>query len=370
MKRTNALLTTLLFAAVLFGLALFAWISPPQSYSYAERRALAQKPQLTAKTVENGTFMSSFDSYSMDQFPARDGFRSLKAVLARYVFARKDNNGLYSVNGYVSRLEYPLNESRMTAAGKKLRQIGDTYLAGTDCTAYLCVIPDKNIVMGSESGYPAIDLQQAVFLVQQQAEIPRVISIEDLLTADDFYRTDQHWRQEAITDIADRIGSAMLGSSFSCRPEDYEEKTLEQAFTWAYASQAALPFAPDTIRYLTDPVLEACTVTSYNTGVPKEAFVYDLEKAAGKDPYELFLSGSDALLVIENPACEAEKELVVFRDSFGSCLVPLLAEGYRKITVVDLRYLRSEMLSQYIEFTDQDVLFLYSTLVLNNSIAL
>ena len=55
---------------------------------------------------------------------------------------------------------------------------------------------------------------------------------------------------------------------------------------------------------------------------------------------------------------------------YGSSLAPLLASGYRTITLVDLRYLSSDQLDQYIDFEDQDVLFLYSTLLLNNSLSM
>ena len=74
-----------------------------------------------------------------------------------------------------------------------------------------------------------------------------------------------------------------------------------------------------------------------------------------------------AYITIENPNATTGKELIIFRDSFGSSLAPLLVEGYEKITLVDIRYLRSDMLSKFITFENQDVLFLYSTLVLNNS---
>lgn len=98
--------------------------------------------------------------------------------------------------------------------------------------------------------------------------------------------------------------------------------------------------------------------------------VYDLEKAEGQDPYEIFLSGSKSLLTIENPACDTGRELILFRDSFGGSIAPLLAEGYSAVTVVDIRYVSSDMLERLVDFHGQDVLFLYSTLVLNNSITL
>ena len=44
-----------------------------------------------------------------------------------------------------------------------------------------------------------------------------------------------------------------------------------------------------------------------------------------------------------------------------------VVEGYKKITLVDIRYMHPNLLENYIEFNSQDVLFLYSTSVLNNS---
>ena len=82
------------------------------------------------------------------------------------------------------------------------------------------------------------------------------------------------------------------------------------------------------------------------------------------------MSGAAALLTIENPHGQADKELIVFRDSFGSSMVPLLAADYSKVTLVDTRYISSDLLDQFLDFQGQDVLFLYSTQILNNSSAI
>ena len=95
--------------------------------------------------------------------------------------------------------------------------------------------------------------------------------------------------------------------------------------------------------------------------------MYDFVKGDGKDPYELFLSGSLSYITIENPAVQTDLELVIFRDSFDSAIAPLLATGYQKITLLDVRYLSSYSLPSLIDFKNQDVLFLYSTSVLNHS---
>ena len=107
--------------------------------------------------------------------------------------------------------------------------------------------------------------------------------------------------------------------------------------------------------------------TVYNAETGATGGIYDFGKLQSKDPYEFFLSGAAALLTVENPSAEEEKELVIFRDSFGSAIAPYLIEGYSKVTLVDTRYIAPALLGDYVDFTNCDVLFLYSTLVLNES---
>lgn len=94
---------------------------------------------------------------------------------------------------------------------------------------------------------------------------------------------------------------------------------------------------------------------------------YDLKKANGKDAYELFLSGNQPLVEIKNPQNTSGRKLIVFRDSFASSLMPLLAQGYSQVTMIDLRYINSQLLDKYVDFSEADVLLLYSAGILNNS---
>ena len=98
--------------------------------------------------------------------------------------------------------------------------------------------------------------------------------------------------------------------------------------------------------------------------------VYSMELAQGRDPYEMYLGGSKSLITIENPDALSSKELVIFRDSFGSSISPLLIESYSKITLVDIRYIMSANVGMFVDFDNQDVLFLYSLPVLNNSVTM
>ncbi len=123
--------------------------------------------------------------------------------------------------------------------------------------------------------------------------------------------------------------------------------------------------------YLTSPTLNQCFTLVYDQlGRPQRGKVYEVAYGHKTYPYVTFLSGSKGLIKLTNPMAHTDKELILFRDSFGSSLTPLLASGYRTITLVDLRYITSFELGKYLEVTDQDVLFLYSTLLLNNSMAM
>ena len=84
----------------------------------------------------------------------------------------------------------------------------------------------------------------------------------------------------------------------------------------------------------------------------------------------MFLAGPTPVTYLENPNATTNKHLIIFRDSFASSLAPLLLEGYAKITLVDLRYMDSSLIPQYVDFAGADVLFLFSARVVNNSMLL
>ena len=115
---------------------------------------------------------------------------------------------------------------------------------------------------------------------------------------------------------------------------------------------------------MTNETIENCNTYNYE----KKASGQIYTETNSADKYDIFVSGATSLVSIENPNAKSDKELLLFRDSFGSSLAPLLVENYKKITLIDLRYISSTLLANYIEFKDQDVLFMYSTTVLNQNI--
>ncbi|MBE6036347.1 MAG: hypothetical protein E7223_01830 [Clostridiales bacterium] len=364
--KKKSIATVAVMVLLIAGLSLFCWFKPQNAFSDSERRALAKFPGLDFSEVLSGDFMSDFETYTQDQFPLRDLFRRIKAYAVLGAFQQKDNGDLYIADGYASKLEFPLNRDMLSYAADRFEFIRKTYLEGTGSKIYLSIVPDKNYFLAGPNGYPSMDYEELVETMKEHMDYATYIDIFPLLSLEDYYYTDTHWRQEAILDVAEALAKGM---NAELTDTDYTVNTLQSPFYGVYYGQSALPLAPDTLKYLTSKTLADCILTSYNTGEPVVKDIYDMGAATGRDPYEMFMAGSDALLVVENPSAKTDKELILFRDSFSSSLSPLLVSAYSKITIVDIRYIPSKDLGTYIDFHGQDVLFLYSTMLLNNSSA-
>lgn len=361
MEKRKNLAVICLTAAFLLGFLVWSLLKPDGAVSQSERRKLAQRPALTAASVLNGTFMTDFESYTLDQFPLRDSFRRLKAAVLLDVLREKDNNGIYLADGFAAKLEYPLDEASVRRAAERFQLIYETFLAGTDTRIYEAVIPDKGAFLAQQNGYPVLDYSALSALLQETVPYAEPIDLMPALSLDSYYRTDLHWRQEALAPVAERLAGAM---GVDCAAQ-YDTVTAGAPFYGVYCGQSALPLDPDPLRYLTNETLRGCTVYDYETG--DTGPVYDLSALEGEDPYSVFLSGSKSLLTITNPNADTDRELVIFRDSFASSLAPLLVSAYAKITLVDIRYVQPERLGRWLTFDAQDVLFLYSVPVLNHS---
>ncbi len=371
MKNIRYIITTVLLGSIMFGCSIGLFFVPKDSYSDSERRELAKFPEIKLDEVLSTEFMSDFEDFTLDNFPLRDSLRALKSITEFYVFGKKDNNNIYLADGYASKLDYPLNDAMIAHAVSRIDFIYKTYLKDKADGIYLSVVPDKNVFLAEENGYPHADYDKMIADLREGTEFAEYIDIFGELSIEDYYRTDTHWKQENITDVAEKLLTSMGAESGK---SEYKVNTLDNPFYGVYYGQSALPLKPDTINYLTSDILDGCTVKIAHpqSGMPMNSTMYNMDRAYGKDPYEMFLSGATPVVVIENPNAATDKELVIFRDSFGSSIAPLMAEGYAKVTLVDIRYLNSGMIGTIlpmygVSFEGADVLFLYSTLILNTA---
>ena len=346
---------SILFMFFTIGFFLINIIKKDILISDTERRKLKQFPEISLNNIMDGSFMEDFDEYTTDQFVFRNKFRNIKAIINYNLFRKIDNNGIYVINDYIFKTEYPTNIKSIDNFINKINSIGNNFTK--DNKVYYSIIPDKNYYINSNK-YLNINYN---LLYEKIGNINyNYIELRDILTLDDYYKTDTHWKQENLSKVVNRLGESM---NFSIN-STYDKNTYKN-FYGVYYGQSALNIKPDTLTYLTNETILNSKVNYYeNKNINS---VYVLENLNNIDKYDIYLDGASSYIEIINPNNMSGRELVIFRDSFGSSLTPLLIEAYSKITLIDTRYISEYSYLNMIDFTNQDILFLYSTLIVNNS---
>lgn len=386
-KPLQLLMLVLLFLCWLT-VVLHFLISPPKEYSAAERRKLAAVPALTFSSIQNGSYLSSVENYVKDQFPARELFRNVKTASSLYGFFRLQDNGYTIQNGHLSLIELSCNEASVSYACTQMQYLYDSYLANTDCRLYYCIIPDKNYYLQlSDPSYPTLDYNAMDMQLHELLDFASPIDIRSDLSLSSFYLTDTHWKQESLLPAAETILSAMSEDGPVSITEEYITETALNRFQGVLCGNMGWNLPSESMHYLTGDKIQSAQVSHLEDRNCHSVYdpYYLTYDGPGADPYSFFLSGSSAFLIIQNisvspseskdhpdgqTSSRQSRELIVFRDSFGSSIAPLFLADYDKITLIDTRYINPTLLGDYITFTNQDVLFLYSTLLINNSFSM
>lgn len=359
MKQRHQYILIYGFLAMLVAGAIGLCLNPKESISKSERRKLAVMPEFSVENMLKEDYTEDLESYLLDHFPLRDSFRRIKAFFSYHVLRQKANNEIYVVDDYVGKLEYPLSENSVVRATEKMKALQEVYFP--ENKVYYSIIPDKNYFLAKQNGYPAMDYEKLEMLMQENLTTMSYIDIIDTLSIEDYYQTDTHWRQEYLQDTVTKVAEQMGVEQYLSW--EYETKKVEE-FYGVYYGQSALALPAETIVYLNNEVIEQASVWNLEKNETKPIYAEDTQSL---DKYDLYLHGAQALQVITSPMAKTDKRLIVFRDSFGSSFVPLLLEAYQEVVLIDTRYISSTLLGDYVDFADADVLFLYNTLLLNNS---
>lgn len=359
----RSIATVAVFALLVFGLFVLHLSLPDVERSKSERRLLAKPPVLSSDTLFSGKYFSALESYLLDQFPLRNELRTVKAIMNKYTYMRLDNNGIYTMGDAIYKLDSKLDDSQLQAGISKANSIIDAH-AQNAAGVYFSVIPDKTWYAAGD--YPRLNYSLVADTIKQGVPHATFIDISQALSAQDYYRTDTHWRQDRLQGVLNTLADNMDLPKAPLKLSKYSSHEL-YPFEGVYLGQSALPITPDTLVYLTSSQTDSATVWSVekpDTPLP----LYTLEKfTASLDGYDVYLDGAAALLKITNANAETGRSLILFRDSFGSSIAPLLSSVYKEITLIDLRYISSGLISNYAEFNGADILFLYSASMLNSA---
>jgi len=352
------ILTAVVFVGIVGVLFVLNLILPSPEVLVSERRIPARFPDLNLNTISNGDFMDRFEDYAADHFVFRDTFRGINAFLIFDIYRQNDKSGLYRSNDVGLGQFYHMDETSFRETTRRIT-LAASIFDGFDMNIHYSIIPDKSIY--AERFLPGFYLDKAEGMLFDAFSDYNYIRLADDLSAESYYKTDIHWDQTKITNVAEKLISGMGANGNSTT---HPINTAGEFFG-VYSGQYVLPFPPDIMTYFDIPAINASYLNE-RTLEFEEYPIYDHMRLGSVDPYEFFLRGPQPVIIIENENAP-DRELYMFRDSFGSSLAPLMSDAYSKVIVIDLRYIQLSIIDQFIDFRPgSDVLFIFGSQIFNS----
>lgn len=351
-------ITTVAFCAFLGIMTVLFVVLPKQEMSETEKRNLEKTPQYSWENLSSGKFGEDIESYMADHIPGRDFFVGVHSYV-EFLTGRQVTKDIYVAEG--DRLvEKPLvwnqqtetNIQAVTELSNKLSMPVDLMIVPSGGWA----VRDQIVGLSNEYIDPQL-IGKIESLAGDKVNIRDVASV--FASYEDpgklYYRTDHHWTSLGAY-TAYKTYMEQLGLPYTAR-EDFTVKTVED-FKGTTHSRAALWLIPG------EP-LEMWTGSENITvrfGKSDDSYnkVFFENRLQELDKYTVFLDGNHDLVTLENPDAPVDETLLVIRDSYSNCLGPFLAQTYKKVVLVDLRYY-NEAVADYCTLNSVDrVVVLYS----------
>lgn len=360
MKRTDAIVTIVVFFGFLYIFAAVLFLLPKEEYSEQERRVLAEVPEISKESIMDGEFMEDLETYLADHFPGRE---SLVALHSGYTYAmgKRDIGGAYVCeDGYLmTRLtEDELSEAQLSNNAAALAAFGE-YLTSAGIGYRVMVVPSASLQLRDKlpEGAPIYN-QEAILSELSETLSEHFLDLRDVLTEErHYYKTDHHWTTEGAYDAY--LAYCESVELTAVRKRRYTEVTVAEDFRGTLYGKALLAGCDyDTIlAYEKEETLEVLA------GGKELGGLYDATALEGEDKYSYFLGGNYGTLTITGgcaPEDEGyERRLLVIKDSYANCFLPFLTGNYGELHVLDLRYYNGSP-KQYAEENGiTDVLVLY-----------
>ena len=332
-------------------ISLFGFISlfNKEEISFYERRHLKKKPDLIKNNSFNENYFDDLDKYLGDHFIFRQKFREVKCFVNYNLFNISINNKVTIKDDYL----FELSEVNYKSLDNIVNKINDIVSKFNISDYNVLSIPLKNHYVGLDNTSEEIDEYLGL-------KLDNYSSLKDVLSLDDYYRTDIHIKQDRLDGVVSRILEL-------CGVEQKNVKYTYESYDKFYGSlyaKMAISMRPDTITYLTNDLLNNVKVESAED--KKLLGIYNELELESLDPYSVYLNGPKAYLKIVNENVE-DRKLIIFRDSYTSSIAPLLVPYFSEIELIDLRYYDSDLLN--IDGNTK-VLFIYGSEVLNNSFSI
>ena len=379
LKKKGAFISLIMiwfFCLIIFGVSGLHIATEDNKFSESENRVLGEFPKLSVATIADGSFMRDFETYLTDQFPFRDGIISLKTLADRIV-GKNEENGVYiGKEGY-------LFDSQTSLDSKHIKEIGKAVLAfkekHSDLETAFILAPNSTYVY-SEYLPEYLELPDQRWLIRAvhkqiddetilwpaAANILRENASESQL----YYKTDHHWTTRGAYLLFKEICLGWeLEESSKAIDKRFKFYEVSNTFEGTLASTSGVHSTKDRVEICLPKKSEGTYVVNFESSGEKTASLFFKDKLQQKNQYEVFMGGNYDKVIISTVS-QSGRSLLLIKDSYANCMIPMLTPYFSKIVVIDPRYLTDSLDSIVKENDFSHMLYLYNinTLLEDNSL--
>lgn len=332
-----------------------------KAYSETENRSLEQKPEISISAIKSGSFMSRFESYVSDQFPLRNTVVSSKSFIQRSLGETEQNNVFIGKDGWLFENQTPFDEEKVNKTVSAISKFSKE-----------CKIPNQVFMLVPNSTYFLKDKFPSFLTFDSQAEqiktiygaLPEEMKKADTVKMFDgvenieeyYYKTDHHWTTRAAKTAFDRVAPEL---GIDASKTKFEFHTVTNSFCGTLASSSGIYAAADKIEICIPSDCNGQYFVNNADTKTKTPSLFELSKLNQTNKYEVFAGGNFSRLTISTTNING-KNLLIFKDSYANCFIPMLTPYYQNIVVIDARYFTDNIEHVLSDFKFSDMLILYN----------
>lgn len=367
-EKLNTVVTTMIFLGVIMVFTVVSLLTPDKTFSFTENRVLAQMPKFSVEGFFEGEFTADYEEYITDQFFGRDRWINVK-TRTELLLGKKDINGVYiGKDEYLIETHDSIDEVKAYANADRMvnfvkEQAG---ILGAEHVSMM-VVPTASAIMADKLPAYATTFDQKSYIDYMKAQagdnfvdVSSVLSEHAVAGEEIYYRTDHHW-----TTYGAYLSYVKWANDIGFEPypmESFDVNTVSEDFLGTVYSKINYSTVTDKLQ-----LFEINEDISYsvdiNMGHKKMDSLYEKEHLDTKDKYSVFLDGNNSIVTIDVNGGRADGEtLLVIKDSYAHCFVPFVANHYKQVIVIDMRYLKMPVEKVIADYGITDILVLYNVI--------
>jgi len=351
----------ILFCGFLVTFGLLTVLSKDKIFSEDENRVLQQLPVLSWERIVSGDYTKEMETYLSDQFVSKRFWTGVKAS-AQKLTLKRDNNGVfYGKDGYLLEPFRP-SGGQLEANSESLSRFteglpADVRVYGLLAPTSVGMYPEKLPVFAQTDDEMQAIRKAETLTGDGMTWIDAAAALQADKSEQIYFRTDHHWTVRGAY-TAYRAAAATMGLT-PYGKDRFEIRTVSDGFKGTFDAKANDPSISAEPLEVFLPTFEMAYRVDYDGDGSGMDSLYDWTFLDKRDKYSLFLGGNHRAVTIRSSAPN-DRKLLVIKDSYAHSFVPFLANHYRQIEMVDLRYDHRNMRKLIEEDGIDDVLILYN----------